>query len=132
MKKNFEYSFFEDALHVNFNIAEIKILVACVDACKLCINSCLSLKLRKEALLCLECAEIAELLIKFKCIDTHFVKEVAKLFRQICKACKSALFKLNFIEAKNVIELCSIASTTIKENNIKTQFPKEKKSKISK
>jgi len=116
-------------LYTNFNVNELKTFAACVEACKACLNLCIILKKRKAATLCLECAEMGEVLIKFKCCQANFAPQVAQLFAEICLACENECLKLNFIEAKNVAQLCSYSSNMVSnEYKKKTDIWKKKKS----
>lgn len=99
----------KERTYTNFCIRDIKVFAATVEACKICIPLCVNIKHPKAALLCVECAEIGEALIRFITCNANYTNELQKLFAKICKACRSECSKLQFNETTNVAKLCAIS-----------------------
>src|SRR5262249_49504782 len=95
--------FFSQKIHSNIDVLEIKQIVDCQSACKTCFEKCMKKGYRDLGLLCLECAEIAELAVKFKCSHAILESDVMKLFALACRKCLSECKRVKFTEAKNMI-----------------------------
>lgn len=108
--------FGNDGIYTDFRIGDIKIFAATIEACKICVQVCLSTKNCLAANLCLECAEIGEVLIRFQCCRARLTDEIARLFAQICELCKNECAKLNFSEANNLTHLCEMCLIRIEEH----------------
>lgn len=110
MNKDF-YLYFnlhDEDTYNNFNVEEIKIFMALIEACKICVNVFTSLETRHPAIICLECSETAELIVKFKCYKTKFLFKALVLFVEICTECKNVCSKYDLNEARKTVKLCEM------------------------
>lgn len=85
---------------------DIQILRECSVYCRISSKTCLQNGYKREALICIQCAEICELAAKFKSCQSEFLSKVFQLCAHVCQRCEIEINKLPLEECKKCVEAC--------------------------
>jgi hypothetical protein len=93
-------------------IKDLHALNECIKFCQLCATECV--KTHKDiALVCIECAEICNLTIKFKSCRAKFTPEVVALCIHVCQECEEKCKLINTEICQKCAIICRECYTSL-------------------
>jgi len=88
------------------DLSGVKALTECIHLCKLASKVCLEYKQKDSALICVECAEICDLTVKFISCRSEFLRHVLNLCKLVCKRCEQECIKINDQHCQDCAKAC--------------------------
>ncbi|WP_068468775.1 hypothetical protein [Candidatus Protochlamydia phocaeensis] len=97
------------------SIGEIHILMQTLHQCKICAMACAKDN-KTVALICLECAEVCHLAIRFKSCRAKFTAKVLSLCMFICKQCEKECKVIPLDVCQQCAKTCQECAKVIRDN----------------